>query len=112
LSSRQGGQTTIPHSLRKKALIGYVSIVNPNSRYEDGQTPLSRATQSRREAMFKLLLANSVDLDSKDNHDITLLSWATRTGYDAAVKLLLAKGGVDPDSRDNDGRTLLSVGDR
>jgi ankyrin repeat protein len=59
--------------------------VNPNSRYVDGQTPLSRGAQSRREAMFKLLLANSVNLDSKDNHGITLLSWAARTRHDAAA---------------------------
>jgi ankyrin repeat protein len=41
-----------------------------------------------------LLAKDGVDPGFKDNHGCTPLSWAAATGYEAIVKLLLAKDGV------------------
>ncbi|MCJ1345215.1 hypothetical protein MMC31_003421 [Peltigera leucophlebia] len=81
----------------------------PDSKDENGQTPLSWAAKRGHNAVVKLLLANnSVNPDSKDiNYGRTPLWWAARNGHDTVVKLLLAKDGVDPDSKDKIGRTPL-----
>ncbi|KAH6701346.1 heterokaryon incompatibility protein-domain-containing protein, partial [Leptodontidium sp. MPI-SDFR-AT-0119] len=45
----------------------------------------------------------------KNQYGLTPLSWAAGNGYDAVVKLLLAKDSVDPDLKDSQyGRTPLS----
>jgi ankyrin repeat protein len=41
-----------------------------------------------------------IDLNSKDNDGRTPLSWALRNGYEAVMKLLLAKVGIDLNSKD------------
>jgi ankyrin repeat protein len=82
---------------------------HPDSKDNDGRTPLSWAAGMGHEAVMKLLLAkDGVDLISKDEVGKTPLSWAARNGHEAVVKLLLATDGVDPDSMDNNGRTPLS----
>ncbi|KAI9773186.1 MAG: hypothetical protein M1840_008307 [Geoglossum simile] len=80
-----------------------------NSKDENGQTPLSRATENGREMVVKLLLeTGKVDVDSKDEGEQTPLSRAAENGHEAVVKLLLETGNVDVDLKDKDGRTPLS----
>ncbi|KAL1853774.1 hypothetical protein Plec18170_005166 [Paecilomyces lecythidis] len=55
---------------------------------------------------YFLSLLQSLDPDSKDEHDRTPLLWAAEKGHEAVVKLLLS-GGADANSRDNRGRTPL-----
>jgi ankyrin repeat protein len=43
----------------------------------------------------------------KDSHKRTALSLAAENGYEAVIKLLLAKEGIDPSSTDKYGRTAL-----
>ncbi|RYP66398.1 hypothetical protein DL771_007807 [Monosporascus sp. 5C6A] len=50
-----------------------------------------------------------IDVDVKDNHGRTLLSWAAENGNEAVVRQLLATGKVDIDTKDNSGRTPLSL---
>jgi hypothetical protein len=64
-----------------------------NSKDSDGQTPLSWAAQNGHEAVVRLLLEKSAELETKDNHyGQTPLSWAARNGHEAVVALLLEKG--------------------
>jgi ankyrin repeat protein len=53
------------------------------------------------------LLKNRHDLDSKDTHGRTPLTWAVGNGHEAVVKLLLEKG-AELETKDNNGRTPLS----
>jgi Ankyrin repeats (3 copies)/Ankyrin repeats (many copies) len=83
--------------------------VEVDSKDDSGQTPLSWAAVSGREAVVKLLLeTGKVDVDSKDTAGQTPLSWAAGSGHEAVVKLLLETGKVDVDSKDKYGRTPLS----
>lgn len=59
---------------------------------KDGQTPLSRAVESGREAVVKLLLNRGADLETKDRYSQTPLSRAARSGHEVVVKLLLNRG--------------------
>jgi len=66
--------------------------VDPNSKDNDGQTPLSRAAENGYEEVVKLLLAKvDVNPDLKDNNGRTPLSWAVANRQEEVVKLLLAK---------------------
>ena len=59
--------------------------------------------------MVKLLIeTGKVDVDSKDNHNQTPLSWAAKRGHEAVVKLLVETGKADVDSKDNCNQTPLS----
>ena len=53
-----------------------------------------------------------IKADSKDNDGITPLSWAARGGYEAVVRLLLARDDVEADLQDNGGITPLSYAAR
>jgi ankyrin repeat protein len=57
-------------------------------------------------ATKELLLETDADVDSKDNHDRTPLSWAAQNGHEAVVEQLLKKG-ADVDSEDIDNQTPL-----
>jgi hypothetical protein len=66
--------------------------VDPDSKDEKGQTPLSWAAKRGHGAVVELLLAREgVDPDSKDNYGQTPLSWAAENGHEAVVELLLAR---------------------
>ena len=82
--------------------------VDPDSKDNGGQTPLSWAARNGHEAVVKLLLATErVDPDSKGNDGWTPLSYAAANGHEAVVKLLLATERVDPDSKGSGSRTPL-----
>ncbi|TVY39476.1 Vegetative incompatibility protein HET-E-1 [Lachnellula subtilissima] len=83
-----------------------VPDINLNSRDMHGQTPLSWAAENKSEAMVKLLLEKTADVDSKDNEGRTPLSWAAENESEAVVKLLLEKT-ADFHSKDLWGRTSL-----
>ncbi|QKX61014.1 uncharacterized protein TRUGW13939_08160 [Talaromyces rugulosus] len=48
------------------------------------------------------------NLDGKDSHGRTPLSYAAQMGHDRLIEVLLKNDGVDPDSKDQYGRTPLS----
>jgi ankyrin repeat protein len=50
------------------------------------RTPLLVAAENGHEEVFKLLLARSGDLNAKDNHGWTPLSWVAGNGREAVVK--------------------------
>jgi hypothetical protein len=62
--------------------------IEPDSKDNLGQTPLSWAAGGGHEAVVKLLLEKGVELDSKDNRGRTPLSRAAERGHEAVVKLL------------------------
>jgi ankyrin repeat protein len=90
-----------------KAILG---SQHPDSKDDDGQTPLSRAAEAGHEAVVKLLLeTGQVEVDSKDRYGQTPLWWAVQAGHEAVVKLLLETGQVEVDSKDDVfGQTPLS----
>lgn len=53
---------------------------------------------------------NTYEWEYEDLHcsGLTQLSWASRNGLEALVRLLLSKDSVDPNLKDNNGRTPLS----
>jgi ankyrin repeat protein len=66
---------------------------DPNLKDVYGRAPLSWAARNGHEAVVKLLLEKSAELESKDKKwDQTPLLWAARNGHEAVVKLLLEKG--------------------
>ncbi|KAJ3547601.1 hypothetical protein NM208_g1444 [Fusarium decemcellulare] len=89
--------------------------VHPDSKIDDddeehaGSTPLSLAAKLGHGTIFRMLLEeDAVDPDSRDSTGRTPLSHAAEHGFEAAVKLLLAREEeVDPNSTDNDGHTAL-----
>lgn len=99
------GRTPLPWTVGNGARGGSPAAARyqpsrPDSKEEDGQTPLSYAAEYGHEAEVKLLLADGrVDLDSKDyRYGHTPLLWAAYKGHDAVFKLLLAIDQANPDS--------------
>ncbi|PWW72828.1 ankyrin, partial [Tuber magnatum] len=71
--------------------------VDPETRDEEQQTPLSVAAKNDRLDAVKLLIDNKrVDLNSVDRTGRTPLSFAAGNGHVAVVKVLLSGTGVDP----------------
>ena len=69
------------------------------------------AEEKLREAIkgYEIAIREEYPRTFKSQYSLTPLSWAAGNGYDAVVKLLLAKHGVDPDLKDSQyGRTPLS----
>ena len=69
------------------------------------------AEEKLREAIkgYEMAIREEHPRTLKSQYGLTPLSWAAGNGYDAVVKLLLAKDGVDPDLKDSPyGRTPLS----
>ena len=82
---------------------------NPNIQDADGLTPLAIACQRRNHfAVDRLLHANGIKIDIKDNHGSTPLHEACEYGSKKIVELLLKKG-VQFLEADRDGVTPLHV---
>ena len=69
----------------------------PDFKYQDSQTPLSRAAEEGHERVVKLLLENGAHPDFQDEHGQTPLSRAVEGGSVAVVQLLLANKEVKKD---------------
>ena len=83
--------------------------------WNNGRPPLSWAAKNGHEAVAKLLLEKSVDIEAKDENGWTPLLWAAKNGHEAVVKLLLDTGAnTEAKSTDarNNGRTPSSGGRR
>ncbi len=57
------------------------------------------------EQAIRELLKKGVDVNLRDDADLTPLAWAASGGHESAVKLLLAEPDIDVEARDNIGRT-------
>ncbi|KAI9694141.1 MAG: hypothetical protein M1822_003412 [Bathelium mastoideum] len=68
---------------------------------------LREAAREGREDFVQLLVNYGVPVNSKDSDGRTPLHWATRHGYEAAVRLLLETGKVSINSKDKYGKTAL-----
>ncbi|KAK3935766.1 hypothetical protein QBC46DRAFT_461901 [Diplogelasinospora grovesii] len=97
--------------LQSKAKVEAASqiILGWNSRNTSTFTALHLAAYFGLEQAVTALLQKSFKADLKDKDDLTPLSYAAGTGYEAVVKLLLDSGEVDTDSRDEHGWTPLSL---
>lgn len=82
-----------------KVFIGVGADVN--ARYEDGATPLHRASLRGQTENVKLLLAAGADVNAKDKYSNIPLHNATDRGHVETVKLLLAAGAdVNAETKD------------
>ncbi|MBE3041637.1 ankyrin repeat domain-containing protein, partial [Candidatus Bathyarchaeota archaeon] len=81
--------------------------INVNAKDNDyRRTPLLWAAENGHEAIVKLLLEKSADVELKDYYGQTPLLGAAGNGHEAIVKLLLQKG-ADIEGKDNNGRSPL-----
>ena len=70
--------------------------VQPDSRDNDGRTPLSWAVgNGRLQVVRSLLESGKIDPNSKDNDELTPLSWAAAGDHDTVVELLERFGARD-----------------
>lgn len=79
----------------------------PDEKDDWNRTPLSWAAENGQEAIVKLLLVNSAEIDSHDRSFRTPLTSAVGMRHEAVVKLLLVNG-ADIDYEDEFGWTPLS----
>lgn len=56
----------------------------------------------------RLIAADNIDIDTKNNHGQTPLLLATANGYEAIIKRLIATDRVDLNAKDYTGRTPVS----
>lgn len=80
--------------------------VDPNSKTDDGKTPLMLATYLGHTDIAKLLMDKGADVNAKDQDGKTALMYAAEKNNVEIGKLLLANG-ADPNSADNNGKTAL-----
>src|SRR5450755_4748343 len=65
---------------------------NPNSKDNNGRTPLSRAAENWHTAVVQLLLAtDGVDRNSKDNDGRTPLLWARRKRAESNGEIITSR---------------------
>jgi ankyrin repeat protein len=82
--------------------------IDPDSKDNNGQTPLSWAAENGHEVVVKLLLEKNAELETKDEgYGRTPLSWAAGNSHEAVVKLLLEKGAELETKDEGYGRTPL-----
>lgn len=80
---------------------------DPNSKDEDGCTPLMAASQFGKAEVVNLLLSKSADVNVSCGYDQnTALMYAAQNGYPQIVSVLLAKGAI-LDAKNKDGWTPL-----
>ena len=82
--------------------------VDPDSKDDDGLTPLSWAAWSGYEHWSVAACHRERRSRLRNNRGQTPLSLAAERGHEVVVKLLLSEDDVDPESKDKDGRTPLS----
>jgi ankyrin repeat protein len=80
--------------------------VNPESKTNDGWTPLSLAASRGHDIIAKLLVENGANLESKGQYGWTPLLRATHNEHQAIVKLLVEKG-ANLESKNDYGWTPL-----
>jgi ankyrin repeat protein len=88
-----------------------VIIKNVNAKHTSlgGHTLLSYSTDQGDKKAIKMLLKNpKINVDAKDDHGRTPLSWALLRHYNDIMKLLVDKN-ASITARDKDGRTPLSL---
>jgi cytohesin len=79
---------------------------NPNTKDNDGQTPLHKAAQEGHVEIVKLLLERGANPNTKNNDGQTPLHWAALSSRVDVVRVLLERG-ADPNTKDNAGWTPL-----
>ena len=112
--SSKKGRGILPRSVERRdlALIKVLLAarkVGTNVQTYLRQSLLSLAAENGHEVIVKLLLADGVDINSKDSiQGRTPLSWAAENGLEAIVKLLVERSDVKANLKDVRGRTPLS----
>jgi serine/threonine protein kinase len=89
-----------------KVRIALENGANPNTKYDDGWTPLHIAAYRGHVEIVKLLLERGADPNAKIDDGSTPLHIAAYRGHVEIVKLLLERR-ADPNAKDNKGRTPL-----
>lgn len=82
--------------------------VDPNSKDEYGEFPLSSAASEGHDKVVKLLLANGADIETRNRNGHTALHVAAKNGHEMVVQLLLDEG-AHTNATDNDGQTALHI---
>ncbi|KAK0639751.1 ankyrin repeat-containing domain protein [Cercophora newfieldiana] len=77
---------------------------DPNTRDNEGRTPISRA---RNFARVGILVEHGADINAADDQGRTPLMWAIREKKESAAAALLSHAGIDVKARDKKGRTAL-----
>jgi ankyrin repeat protein len=110
--SRTRGALAYVTDQRDEAFLAlFVASGQANARDENGLGPLWHAARAGHEAVVRLVLLETgqVDVESKDNFGRTSLSLAAENGNEAIVRLLLKTGQVNLESKDRVyGQTPLS----
>lgn len=77
-----------------KQLVGSGADVNGVTVTPDGDrwTPLIIAAYVGNKDIVDFLVSHGADIDTKDNHGYTALSWAMKEGYSNTVRLLITRG--------------------
>lgn len=69
------------------------------SSFSQDSLKIIEATKHGHVEMIKILILGEVDINFKDNHGMSALSWAAKRGY-ADIAQILLNNGADPDSKD------------
>ena len=107
---------TIEEALIKAAANGYQRVMkllvnagaDPNTRDENGKTPLDWAAEMEHQEAVKLLVEMGADPNARNEYGYTPLHWAARNGHQKAVKFLV-DAGADPKAKDKNGQTSLHL---
>ncbi len=83
------------------------SGANPNVLYKEGRTAFHYMALRDKTTCVPYMFDYGCDPNIRDNDGATPLMYATATGRESAVRMLLEEKNIDPNIQDNDGRTAL-----
>ena len=77
------------------------------SSFSQNNQDIIEATKHGHVEMIKILIINKIDINFRDNHGMSAISWAAKRGYIDIAQILLDNG-ADPNIRDVYGWTPIN----